>query len=485
MPDAGAVDGTRDEGPGAGPDEGLGAGTIVALAAMALGIFAVANDFTALSVAVVEIENDLDTTLNRAQWVINAYTVVFGVLIVTGGRLADMFGRRRLFIIGAAIFAGFSLLGGLAPNIELLIASRAIMGIGGAFMWPSVLGMTYAILPEDKAGLAGGLVIGVAGLGNATGPILSGALTDALSWRWVFFVNVPVAAVAVFATWRFVHTDEVAERERIDAAGIVSLSMSIVLVLVGLDIGSTRGFDDALAIAPLVVGVLLLPAFVAIERRVGHAALVPARVMNNRTFVGALASVCLLALTFFGAVVYVPQFLQNELDWSALEAGAGLLPLMLTFGAVSFGAGPLYGLIGARPVLVSGAFAMVAGAALLAWRIGSDYADLVPGLVVLGIGIGLFFSALTTAAVTAVDDADASLAGGIIYMGNVAGGSIGIGLNTAIVLSNSSFVDGITVAFAVNAVLGTLGTIVVLTTVHGDPGTWSPLHRLHHHAHPA
>src|SRR5688572_33077895 len=128
----------------------LDTATGVSLAAMALGIFVIANDFTALSVAVVPIENDLDSTLNRAQWVINAYTVVFGVLIVTGGRLADLYGRRRVFMIGAAIFAVFSLLGGLAPNIETLIVARALMGIGGALMWPSLLGMTYGVLPEDK-----------------------------------------------------------------------------------------------------------------------------------------------------------------------------------------------------------------------------------------------------------------------------------------------------------------------------------------------
>lgn len=225
------ADGGRDD-----PDsQGLDGGLWVALIAMALGIFVVANDFTALSVAIVDIEHDLDTTLNRAQWVINAYTVVFGVLIVTGGRLADMFGRKRMFILGAAIFAGFSLLGGLAPDIGLLIGARGLMGIGGALMWPAVLGMTYAILGEERAGLAGGIVIGVAGLGNAMGPLIAGTLTDALSWRWIFFVNVPVAAVAVFATWRFVSDDEARVRERVDVRGIVSLSAAVILILVGLD----------------------------------------------------------------------------------------------------------------------------------------------------------------------------------------------------------------------------------------------------------
>jgi MFS family permease len=149
--------------------------TLLALVAMGLGVFVIANDFTALSVAIPEIESDLDAGLSQAQWVINGYSVVFGVLIITGGRLADQFGRRRVFMIGASIFAVFSLLGGLAPTIELLIACRALMAVGGAMVWPAVLGMTYAILPDDRASLAGGLILGVAGLGNAVGPLLGGA----------------------------------------------------------------------------------------------------------------------------------------------------------------------------------------------------------------------------------------------------------------------------------------------------------------------
>src|SRR3954447_22399930 len=169
---------------------------------MALGVFVIANDFTALSVAIPRIEADLGTDLTTAQWVINGYALVFGVLIVTGGRLADLFGRKRIFLIGAACFAAFSLLGGLAPNVGLLIACRSLMGIGGALMWPAILGMTYAILPDDKAGLAGGLILGVAGFGNAVGPLLGGFLTDVLSWRWLFLVNVPIALFAMFVTWR-------------------------------------------------------------------------------------------------------------------------------------------------------------------------------------------------------------------------------------------------------------------------------------------
>ncbi len=209
----------------AGDPDKIAPGAVMALVAMGLGVIVIANDFTALNVALVPIERDFNVDLGTAQWVINAYCLVFGMAIVTGGRLADLFGRRRAFFIGSALFAGFSLLGGLAPNAIFLIAMRVGMGIGGALMWPAILGMTYAALPESKAGLAGGLILGAAGLGNVMGPLLGGVLTDELSWRWIFFINVPIAIIAVVVTWVKVHQPRAeVEDERIDYPGIATLS---------------------------------------------------------------------------------------------------------------------------------------------------------------------------------------------------------------------------------------------------------------------
>ncbi|WP_353827884.1 MFS transporter [Agromyces sp. SYSU T0242] len=441
---------------------------IVTLVALSLGILVVANDFTALSVAVPSIEHDLDTTLNRAQWVINGYTVVFGVLIVTGGRLADLFGRRRIFVIGALVFGTFSLLGGLAPDIGLLIAARALMGIGGAMMWPSVLGMVYEIIPKSRSGLAGGLIIGVAGLGNSIGPLLGGVLTDTLGWRWIFFVNVPVALIAVLVVLRNVPESARGTGVRVDVPGIASLSAAVVLVLVALDIGSANTFGSPWVLGMIVVGILLLPVFVLIERRQGDDALVPARVVGSRQFAGALISVVLLGSVYFGVLVYVPQYLEKELGWSAFAAGAGLLPMMLTFAIVSFAAGPLYHRIGSRLVVGIGAACLTGGVLVVAAAIGSGYLPLVPGLLLCGIGVGLFFSAITTAAVTAVRPEDSSLAGGIIYMGNVAGGSLALGVNTAIVLAAAAFTAGIRNAFLLDAALGAAGTIIVIWFIRSD-----------------
>jgi MFS family permease len=187
---------------------------------MVLGVVTVANDFTAFSVAIPTMERGLHADLSTVQWVINAYALIFGTAIVTGGRLADMFGRRRIFLIGTAIFAAFSLAAGLAPNALTLIFFRGLMGIGGALMWPAVLGLTFDLLSEDRAGLAGGLIIGAAGFGNAIGPLVGGVLTQALSWRWIFFVNLPVAGLASAATLLTIPRDEaITERRKVDMRG--------------------------------------------------------------------------------------------------------------------------------------------------------------------------------------------------------------------------------------------------------------------------
>jgi EmrB/QacA subfamily drug resistance transporter len=441
--------------------------TLLALVAMGLGVFVIANDFTALSVAIPEIESDLDAGLSQAQWVINGYSVVFGVLIITGGRLADQFGRRRVFMIGASIFAVFSLLGGLAPTIDLLIACRALMAVGGAMVWPAVLGMTYAILPDDRASLAGGLILGVAGLGNAVGPLLGGALTDGISWRWVFFLNVPIAAFAMLITRRNVPADPgTGAQAGIDYQGIATLSAGVVAILVGLDQGSVDGYGSPAIVASLVVGVLLLGAFVVVERGQGARALVPADVMRQQQFVVACAVVLLMSAIFFAALLYLPQFMEKELGFSAVEAGAGLLPMMLVFALMSFSSGTLYDKLGARTVVSAGAALLGLGIFMLSFlEAGWDYVALVPGMVVLGLGIGLFYSSITTAAVTSLDASRSSLAGGIIYMCQVAGGALGLGINTAIVLSQSELPEGIRLAFRVDAALAAVGVVVALAYV--------------------
>jgi EmrB/QacA subfamily drug resistance transporter len=359
-----------------------------ALFAMGAAVFVIANDFSAVNVALPTMEADFHTNINTIQWVVNAYALTFGVLIVTGGRLADMFGRRNAFFLGAAIFAVFSAAGGAAPSETFLIASRALMGIGGALMWPAILGMTYAILPEDKAGMAGGIIIGAAGLGNAAGPLIGGVLTDLASWRWIFFLNVPIAAFAVAVVWSTVHLHDVEDSDhQIDYAGIAAISLGLVSLLIALDQVDDWGWGDPRVIAMLAIAAAGIFSFVPLERRAGRHALIPREVMRNRDFTASCVAILCMSATFFAALLYLPQFMETELGFSPLEAGLGMLPALATFGLVSFVAGPLYARVGAKRLATFGAACMCAAAFLFSLvDAGDGYGSLVPGMIILGFG---------------------------------------------------------------------------------------------------
>lgn len=464
-------------------EDRLNKSTILGLAAMALAVLVVANDFTALSVALPAMEQDFGADVTTVQWIINGYALVFGVLIVTGGRLADMFGRRRIFFLGAGLFAVFSMTGGFAPNVGILLACRALMGVGGAMMWPAILGMTYAILPQSKAGLAGGLILGAAGFGNAIGPLIGGALTDALSWRWIFYLNLPIAAFAMLVTWRVVRADQgMLSDHRIDYGGVVSLSIGLLALLFALDEGIDLGWSDPLIVALFVVSAVALLLFIVIERRAGAMALVPNDVLKNRAFLAACIAVLLMSAIFFAALLYLPQFMTKVLGYSAAESGAGLLPMMGTFAVTSFVAGPLYERMGPKLIVSLGAVFLAVGIFMLSMvRSTTTYEGLVAGMIVLGIGVGLFYSSITTAAVTALDPSRSSLAGGIIYMFQIAGGSIGLGLNTALVVTAGSLVEGIHRAFLVDAVLAVCGVVVAILFVGGKVDKERLRTMRHHH----
>lgn len=418
----------------------IGGGTVLALIAMGISVIVIAQDFSAVNVALPDIERDFDTDLSTVQWVINAYALIFGMLIVTGGRLADQFGRKRMFILGAAAFAATSFVAGAAPNIGVLIAARALMGIGGALMWPAILGMTFAALPAGKAGLAGGLIIGAAGIGQGIGPITGGALTE-ISWRWVQFLNVPVALLAILITLTQVHQAETpAANEKLDYAGIVTLSLALSSLLFALDQSTTWGWGDARIVGCLVVAAVMIAAFVIAERRAGPNALVPADVIGNRQFAAAGVAMALVASAFTAPLLYLPQFMQKLLGYSPLQAGLGLLPEMVLFSALSFAGGQfLYDRVGAKLMVTAGAACMAIGVLLLSLiETDSHYAALVPGMLVLGAGLGLFYGSITTAAVQSIDPSRTSLAGGLVYMFQLAGGAVGLGLTTTVVASSSN-----------------------------------------------
>jgi MFS family permease len=317
------------------------------------------------------------------------------------------------------------------------------------------------------------------------GPLVGGFLTDALSWRWVLFLNVPITLIAMFITARYVPESrgEISERS-IDYRGIATLSGAVVAILAALDQGTQTGFGDPAILILFAVGIGLLVVFAFVERREGPTALIPPEVLGNRQFVAACAAVLTVSAIFFSAILFLPQFMEKQLGYSPLDAGVGLLPMMLLFAGTSFVAGGLYNRLGAKTVVMSGAACLGIGMLALSFLDdGSGYAILVPGMIIVGIGIGLFYSSITTAGITALDPGLSSLAGGIIYMCQIAGGSIGLGLNTAIVLSASSFTEGIAIAFRVDAALAGVGFLIAFAFIGGEEPVTDRIHLRHHSAH--
>jgi EmrB/QacA subfamily drug resistance transporter len=472
-----------------GSAQPIGRGTWLALIAMGIAVFVLANDFSAINVAIPQIEKDFNTDTSTAQWVVNAYALTFGVLIVTGGRLADMYGRRRIFFIGSAIFATMSFIGGLAGTEDWLIVSRVLMGIGGAMMWPAILGMTYAALPEERAGLAGGLILGAAGIGNAAGPLIGGALTDFASWRWIFFLNVPVTAFACYVTWRFLHQPrpERGVDDRVDYPGVLSISFGLVALLIAFDEVIKLGWGDPRIIGLIALFVALVAAFAFIERRAGGHALVPRDVMRNRDFAYSCAAILLMSAVFFASMLYLPQFMLKVLGFEPVVAGIGMLPMMAVFAAVSFVAGPLYERFGAKPLVTIGSLCITLGPGLIAAMVSEkSYLAIVPGLVLMGLGIGLFYPTATTAGVTAVAEKRRSLAGAIVYMFQIAGGSVGLGLTTTVLFEAGgegkgpeAFIDGLESAFRLDAFLALGGFLISVLLIGGRPRLSAVEHRLH------
>jgi MFS family permease len=346
------------------------------------------------------------------------------------------------------------------------------MGIGGALIWPAVVGLIFSLVPAERAGLAGGLLIGVSGLGNSLGPLIGGFLTEELSWRWILAINLPVAAVAILMVHRFVAPDQQAEsREPLDWAGVGTLSLCLVALLVALDQGGDWGWGDWRIIALLAIAAVALPAFILTQRRAGREALIPSDVIGNRAFASACATIALASGVFFVVMLYAPQFMERVLGYTALGAGVALLPMLLTFSVTAFGSGPIYNKIGPRPLLLLGVIFLPLGALLLSLpSSGSSFLATVPGLVVTGIGVGVFFSSVTNAALTSLDPSRTGVGGGVTFMFQLVGGAICLGIATTVFsgveeghggTADAGFVAGIHAAFRVQAAISALALLTV------------------------
>jgi len=445
----------------------------VVLVIICLAQFMVILDATIVNVALPHIASSLHFTEASLQWVINAYTLVFAGFLLLGGRVGDLLGRKRFFLIGLVVFTAASFLNGIAWSSGALIGFRALQGLGAALISPAALSIISTTFEEGKErARALGVWAAIAIGGSAVGLVLGGALTEWLSWRWIFFVNVPVGIVAFFAALILVpeSTDE-HRRHGYDIAGAVSVTGGLMLLVFGLVHSAQHGWGSTVSIVSFVVAAALLVGFVLIEQRAKEP-LVRLSIFRVRSLTTANISMFLAFSGMFAMFFFNTQYIQDVLGFGPLKAGLSFLPftagVMLSAGLASNFAPRL----GVRPVAAVGMVLTIIGLLLFAQMpVGGSYAsDVLPGMLIASLGMGAIFMPLTLIATTGLKDEDQGLASGLFNTSQQVGGALGLAVLTTIVVGHTSHpklqasvVHGWHYAFYGAAVFVTLSLVVFVT----------------------
>jgi EmrB/QacA subfamily drug resistance transporter len=402
-----------------------------ALAVLALAQLMVVLDATIVNIALPSAQRTLGFSVADRQWVVTAYALAFGSLLLLGGRLADIAGRRRMFLVGLSGFAVASAVGGAAGDFATLIAARAAQGAFGALLAPAALSLLTVTFtaPRDR-GRALAVFSAVAGGGAAVGLLLGGLLTQYLSWRWCMYVNL-IFAAAAFAGGLVVLSEPAArQRPRLDVTSVVAVSAGLFALVFGFSRADTAGWSGAVTLGPLAAGVALLAVFILLQARVAHP-LLPLRVLADRNRGGAYLAIFTVGVSVFGMFLFVTYYLQQNLRFSAVEAGLAFLPMTVVLAvAAQLSTRVLLAKAGPRWTIAPGLFLAAIGAFLLS-RVGvsSDYVNLVlPATLVFGAGLGLAISASISTATAGIEQADAGAASAMVNVGQQVGGSIGTSL---------------------------------------------------------
>jgi len=398
------------------------------LASVSLPLFAVCVNTTSINTALPAIARSLDTGLPSLQWVVNAYILAAAAFVVTGGRLGDLLGRRRVFLAGVALFGIASVLIALAGSVTVLVAGRALQGLSSAMIVPGSLSLVGVAFPPERRNAAIGIWAAVVGLGFAMGPLIGGALTESLGWEWVWWANVPLVVAAIAMALARVPESRDEGELSIDVAGIALLAAGSLALVLGLTEAPDWGWGDGRTLGMFAGAAALFAAFGLVERR-QRLPLVVFRFFRSGPFVAGTLGTFSATLALLGAFYFYNLFLQSHavFDLSPLETGATLLPLSLAMFAVSLAAGPLAQRLGPRAPVAGGFLAVAAGFWLVS-RIGRDSGveDLIPGFLLIGLGQGLVTGPTSAAAVAAVPEEDAGEASGVVNMGRYLGGSLGV-----------------------------------------------------------
>jgi EmrB/QacA subfamily drug resistance transporter len=414
------------------------------LAVIGIAQLLVVLDVTIVNIALPSAQKDLHFSDDDRQWVITAYALSFGGLLLLGGRIADMFGRKWTFIGGLLGFAGASAVGGAAQTFGVLVGARALQGAFAAMLAPAALSLlTTTFTDPAERSKAFGIYAGIAGMGGAIGLLLGGALTETLDWRWCLYVAILFAVPAAIAGSRLLHHTAVHSRPRLDLPGTLTASSGLFALVYGLSHGESDGWGDPVTLGLLIGSAVLLAAFVAIERRVAHP-LLPLRVVADRARGGAFLAIGTASAGIFGVLLFLTFYLQNTKDLTALRTGLAFLPMSFTIApTVALTSTRLLPRTGPRPLVPAGMLTAAVGMALLT-RIGIDTAyatHVLPSLILIGAGFGMILGASFPTATADVPAHDSGVASAMVSTSQQIGGSIGTALlSTFAVAATTGFV---------------------------------------------
>src|SRR5579864_916112 len=396
------------------------------LAAVAFGLFMIMLDNTIVNVALPSIEHSLHMSISSLEWIVTAYALTFAALLITGGKLGDLYGRRRIFIVGLTIFSLSSLACGLAPNAGFLIGARAVQGVGAALMNPATLSIITATFPPKERGQAIGIWAGVSALALAIGPLLGGLIVDNINWHWIFYVNVPVGVVGLVVSRLVIkESRDTSHEQSIDLPGLVTSGAALLALSYALIEGNRHGWGSAEIVGLFVGSAVLLAVFIWLELR-QRLPMLDLGLFKIGAFAGANIVAMLVSLGMFGVFFYVSLYVQNVLGYSPTKAGAIFLPMTLLIIVVAPFAGRSSDRIGPR-WLMGGGMTLLGISLLLYQRMGvhSDFWTLLPALLVGGVGIAMTMSPMTSAAMGAVPIDKAGVGSGVLNSFRQMGGSLG------------------------------------------------------------
>jgi EmrB/QacA subfamily drug resistance transporter len=442
------------------------------LVAVSFGLFMIMLDNTVVNVALPSIQKDLDANLSQLEWVVAGYALTFAALMLVGGKVADAYGRRLIFVVGIVVFTLASLACGMATSGEMLVGARIVQGAGAALMNPATLSIIAATFPPAKRGTAIGIWAGVSALALAIGPLTGGILTDHLSWHWIFFVNVPVGIAAIVASFLFVDESKDTTHVRLDIPGLLASGIGLFALTYGLIEANTYGWSSARIVGAFAIAAGALVAFVLLERH-QRAPMLPLDLFRNRTYTGANVVVLLVALAMFGVFFFVSLYMQTILGFTAVQTGAAFLPMTILIILLAPIAGRATDRFGSR-ALMTGGMVLIASQLFYFSRLTADstFWNLLPGLLVGGAGMALTMTPGAAAATRSVPVDKAGVGAAVLNAFRQVGGSLGIAVMGAIVAHEAAgrttveaFMDGFQRSLLVAGFIASAGAVVAFVLI--------------------